>query len=110
MIIPGVSGRDPSMPKRELDGAQESSLGARFDPLTSRPDLIEKMRSQAIAAQLGIMAAKMHVLDPFQVQIAEAGWMNQPRQQTIDYFREETFRATKHLGYDCGKRRSRRAP
>jgi hypothetical protein len=45
MIIPGVSGRDPSMPKRELDGGQVSSLGARFDPVTSRPDLIDKMRS-----------------------------------------------------------------
>jgi len=55
------------------------------------------------------MAAKMQrVLNPFQlVQIAVAGWMNQPQQHTIDYFREKTFRAPQQLGYDCGKRRSR---
>jgi hypothetical protein len=99
------------MPKRELNGGQVSSLGAHFDPVTSRPDLIELRRCglKQSQLQLGIMAAKMQrVLDPFQlVQIAVAGWMNQPQQRTIDYFREKSFRATQQPGYDCGKRRSR---
>ena len=86
MIIPGVSGCDPSMPKGELDVGHVSSLGARFDPVTSRPDLIELTRCglKQSQLQLGTMAAKMQrVLDPFQlVQIAVAGWMNQPQQQT----------------------------